>query len=340
MQKNEQVDILLVLRTPPPVGGGEIRAMHAKKYFSDKSGYLVFDYSLGASDKSSQGKATLANIKRGIFWIYNTCKLIMKHRPKAIYFGLGQDFGSFARNSVGALWAKLFGVRVLAELAGTSFLFLENKSSPLYHIGLLLLRQVDDMRLLSPRIRDMFLQYKLPKITVYANGVTLPQNIEVNPDVFKAEILPLLYIGTLEQSKGVLNLVEALALCIKAGLKVHLNLLGEWSNQEDKDTCNKCIKDNNLEEHLTFHGVQTGEKKWEIFKNCALLVHPTFWDGVPLTILESMGIGLGVISTRVGGIPDTLIDGEGGYILEKSEPTAVVECIKKLVEDRGLLKKL
>ena len=94
------------------------------------------------------------------------------------------------------------------------------------------------------------------------------------------------------------------------------------------------LRVNNLNNVITFHGLVTTNKKWEIYKKCSILVHPTYWDGQPLVILEAMGCGLAVISTKVGAIPDTMINDYNGIILPENNPEELSKAIKTFNNDR------
>jgi len=149
--------------------------------------------------------------------------------------------------------------------------------------------------------------------------------------------LPLVYIGAIESMKGVFNILEAVRLCCEKNIKIHFHFIGYWIYESEKKSAKEFIKENNLEKYFTFYGVKTGKEKWDILSKCAILVHPTYWDGVPLTILEALGIGIPVISTSVGGIPDTISDGINGIIISENKPDKLVEAIESYYHNRDLL---
>jgi glycosyltransferase involved in cell wall biosynthesis len=58
-----------------------------------------------------------------------------------------------------------------------------------------------------------------------------------------------------------------------------------------------------------------------------LLALPSYNEGLPNVMLESMACGTPVIATPVGSIPDVLVDGENGFLMYDNSPTALAESI-------------
>ena len=100
------------------------------------------------------------------------------------------------------------------------------------------------------------------------------------------------------------------------------------------------ISKNSLNEYITFFGVRTGEEKWKIISENTVLLHPTYWDGVPLSILEALAMGLTVISTPVGGIPDTIKNEINGLILQENTPEKIADALSLYANNRLLLEEI
>ena len=74
----------------------------------------------------------------------------------------------------------------------------------------------------------------------------------------------------------------------------------------------------------------------ELYRGADLLVLPTHGDNLPVTILEAMACGLPVVATRVGGIPEQVVDGETGVLVEKGDRAGLAEALGAVLKDRLL----
>jgi glycosyltransferase involved in cell wall biosynthesis len=327
--------VLLVLHTPPPFGGGEIQAQNLKYYFNGKENFYIYDYSRKNHSRSKWRSAfDIQAIIAGIWWEIKVIYLMFYFRPDKVYFTLPKSFKGFMRNAVVIPFAKITHTKILGELPGTSFLFLDYGKGIRYHIGLFLLRMVDEIRFLSPRIANLHAPYGFQKPVIIENGISIETNECICSDVFKKPILDLLYVGAIERSKGIFNTLEALKKCSDNNIYFHFNVVGYWPNLKEEKEANNYIESNNLRSMITFHGILTGDSKWNLFCKCAILVHPTYWDGVPLTILEALAVGLPVISTNTGGIPDTIKDGINGIILSENNSESLSQALITYNNDR------
>ena len=61
-----------------------------------------------------------------------------------------------------------------------------------------------------------------------------------------------------------------------------------------------------------------------------VLVQPSRADNLPLSILEAMAAGLPVVGTRVGGIPELIVDGVTGFVVEPESPRALADALEQL----------
>ena len=110
----------------------------------------------------------------------------------------------------------------------------------------------------------------------------------------------VLFVGHLVKGKGVYELVEA---CSRIP-DIHLTMVGSGSESTIKQLKDIAGKDNN--EWLTFAGKLPSEKVIEAMLGCSIFVLPSYTEGFPNVIIESMACACPIIATDVGAIPEIL----------------------------------
>lgn len=74
----------------------------------------------------------------------------------------------------------------------------------------------------------------------------------------------------------------------------------------------------------------------ELMREFDLFVLPSLSEGTPVTILEAMATGLPVLATRVGGVPQIVLEGTCGLLVEPDDLDALVDAMVRYVNDAAL----
>ena len=74
-----------------------------------------------------------------------------------------------------------------------------------------------------------------------------------------------------------------------------------------------------------------------VFAAADVFVQPSLSEGLPLAVLEAMANGLPVVATRVGGIPEAVVDGKTGLLVPPGDPAALAAALAAVLDadDRG-----
>lgn len=146
---------------------------------------------------------------------------------------------------------------------------------------------------------------------VYYTGVPIKKKDTV---VSKRVPGELLFIGTIEERKGIHYLLEALG---KVDEHYHMSIAGDYSgHKEYYEKLLAIIKENGTTDKIDFLGRISDEKKDELLQRAYAFVFPTLNEGYGIVMLEAMGYGVPVLAFNNSSIPYIVKDQENGLLVE------------------------
>jgi len=95
------------------------------------------------------------------------------------------------------------------------------------------------------------------------------------------------------------------------------------------------VKDAGIADLVWLPGARTDIP--EIMRGFSVFALPSIAEGTPVTILEAMSIGLPIVATRVGGIPEVVVDGSVGALVPPRDPTALAAALATYANQPGLV---
>jgi glycosyltransferase involved in cell wall biosynthesis len=160
-------------------------------------------------------------------------------------------------------------------------------------------------------------------VTIHYGLDELPRRWGTNPpDDVPADAGVLLAICRLEPQKGLDVAVHALATVRARHPDVELVVLGEGPERAPLEALGQ-----ELAVPVRLLGRVPDVAAW--LRRAALLVHPVRWEGFGLAVLEAMVAGLPVVASRVSSLPELVVDGETGVLVEPNDPAALAAGIER-----------
>lgn len=193
------------------------------------------------------------------------------------------------------------------------------RSSALLYLSSATGRWLDDRRLWAPR------RAVLPNPAPCAAVLPVRASNEPNER--------LLFLGRLEEAKGLSVLLKAFALVAARRPAAELWLGGEG----DRAHYQTMVGQLGIEPgKVKFLGWVDNAQKSRLWAEVQVFVLPSRFEGQPMGLLEAMGQGLPGIATAVGGIPDVVESGRTGLVVPVDEVNGLAEAIEALLGDPAM----
>jgi glycosyltransferase involved in cell wall biosynthesis len=182
--------------------------------------------------------------------------------------------------------------------------------------------------------------YKIPtnKIRVIHNGVDVNKfkpaadKRRVKTELgFNPDDLAIVSVGRLYARKGLFTLIESMPVVIKRFPTAKFIISGKGQSDE----MHKLIAHAErlgVKNNIVFTGYYPDKKLPLLYQAADVFAFSTFYEHHPFAVLEALATGLPVVTTTVGGIPETINSGKNGFLVEPFNPRQFSEKILYLLE--------
>lgn len=147
----------------------------------------------------------------------------------------------------------------------------------------------------------------------------------------------ILFVGGLDERKNPLGFIEACGdLISRHGWR--FKLCGTGAKGSPYLTVLETLAAKHTWIELV--GWKSREELLSEMERASLLVLPTLEDNCPMVVLEAMAVGLPVIASKVGGVPDLISDGRTGMLFNPLDPNSMRSATARMMEDSGLRERI
>lgn len=141
---------------------------------------------------------------------------------------------------------------------------------------------------------------------------------------FSPDALILMTSSRLEKKNGIKDVIEALTLL---PTNVCFVVCGSGSLEAE---IREQVEKLGLSQRVRFMGFVDPEKLPLIMKASDIFIRPSLSEGLGNAFLEAMAAGIITVGTNAGGIPDFLVDGETGFVVEAENPQSIAATVQKI----------
>jgi teichuronic acid biosynthesis glycosyltransferase TuaC len=282
------------------------------------------------------GYSIYESIKRKVYAIYKEFTPHIIHTHTATPDGF-----------VGLLLKKTYNIPLVCSIRGSDINVYPHYDKLTMCSTEKVISNTDQLVSVSSALKDAVEKIAVPKKTVKVvyNGCDLEdftfssqnrQRYRHKMNISEDEKV-IIFVGELKKSKGIIELITAFNKLMPKYPKLHSFIVGngpEYSNVKTEISANKLDK----KVHLLGNQEHNEVSKW--LSAADIFILPTHYEGLPNAVLEAMACGLPVIATNVGGIPEVVINGTTGILIDVNDVSSIIESVDCLIMNKELAKKI
>ena len=271
--------------------------------------------------------------KRNIFWFLKQVNIVFnffkKIRPvDIVHLNVPLAHLSIIINIVLVLLAKVSRKKIIIHFRGGELGF-QGRHNFWHRISIsILIKLSSSVIFLGVKEKQYFLDNY--KILRYRNAYALPNAVNVPLKAgdekhckFSNSRIDLVYFGRMDHSKGLKEIALALELLVD-NIDFHFHAIGDGP---DLESFEKNLNSRSLTEYVTIHGSKTQGEIFDILSKCQIFILPSHFEGLPNSLLEAMAHHVVPVVTPVGSIPEVVVPGNNGFMVQVKCPEELAETI-------------
>ena len=318
------MDVIIVApNLDPSVALGGVSAVSRFIVENNKAcNYIHFEQ--GKRDHEHAGIERAFNLWKSL----KTWKSLLKSNPHAlIHYNFPLSPGAIIRDFFFMKEARKQRRRMIVHVHGGIYM-----NSP--HIPFVLRRMLKQIFhwnvpfiVLSEHEKDVLSHGFSPK-SVYV----LPNCVKLGENVYRTNnprALTIGYLGRITEAKGMNELIEACKVLQSKGSPYRLKIAG--AEEKNESYIERFMK--TLGNRFEYMGIVSGKAKKEFLKSIDVFVLPSYFEGLPMSLLESMSYGAVPVVTPVGSIPEVVKEGVNGLLIKDHDTDTIVNAIIRLQKD-------
>jgi glycosyltransferase involved in cell wall biosynthesis len=167
------------------------------------------------------------------------------------------------------------------------------------------------------------------RIRVLPNPAPPPADVEPEPH----EPGTFVFVGRLTQQKALQVAIEAIARTPAARLVI----VGDGP---ERDRLERAAASSGAADRIAFLGSRTRDEVLRLVAGAEAALLSSAWENLPHAAVEALSVGVPVVSTAVGGVPEVVRDGDNGLLVPPGRPDALAAAVRRILDEPGLRSRL
>mgnify|MGYP001580886792 CR=1 FL=1 len=277
----------------------------------------------------SSGRVNLINFRNYIRFLWKTYRSIQRNDIRQLHVHSSTGFSLLKDTFTGWLFSKLLSTQNILNIhyAEKESIFYKNWG---YKLSKYFIKNgFREVIVLGQDIKQLFVEIGFPKdkihILSYFHRKSLAARINKQP----IERVSLLFLGSLDERKGVLDVLEA--LCEVPDSNWSLNIAGQFITSAFEADFMNSSSYARLKHKINLLGYIDGVAKEELLQASDILVLPSHGEGLPVSILEALFYDVAIITSNVGANKEHLND--ICNLLEPGNISQLAEELNRAISD-------
>lgn len=276
---------------------------------------------------------------KGIEGYCSFIKVLLVNRPELVH--IHSSFGpSFYRKLPFIYLSRLFRVPIINHIHGADFDSFYCKASKLKkRLVKKIYCKCDYLIALSQEWKDRLSKIVPEEKVVIIENYSVLHDKAFNYRLARTCTNNVLFLGELGKRKGCYDIPAIVKHVCRSIPDAMFYLCGEGTNEDEKAIKKLCV-DAGVIDHVVFPGWVRGTDKDAMLQKADVFFLPSYNEGMPMSILDSMGYGLPVVSTNVGGIPKIVQNNINGYCCTPGDVESLAHAIITILKDSDVQKSM
>lgn len=278
---------------------------------------------------SYKSKGKLGRVREFIIRYFSFIRHLIQVRPDAI-FVMSNSYLGFYEKCTYCLTARLFFVKSMLNHVGGEFdkFYKKNKFN---RVAVRIAIRFPNALLIGSTFWCTYFRTSFPRVKVYnsPNPIIAKDYLAGNPSRMNSKFV-VTSLFRLIKEKGVIELMEVIKKICSRREDIEFVIMGGGPML---DTIRLELASHIAKGQVRVLGFVDDQTKIKEICNSNAYLMLTYFDLMPISIMEAMAASKPIISTKVGGIPDLVEDGINGYLFDVGETDAVIEKLEFLIEN-------